>query len=87
MIDKIRKQIEAWMPDNPEGDEHISGERMAFRSVLHLLDEIEERNKPISKEFKIGLATNKIICTITEDTLDSLDLCAGDKVVIQMWKE
>ena len=45
MIDKIRKQVEAWMPDNPEGDEHISGERVAFRSVLHLLDEIEADGK------------------------------------------
>lgn len=41
MIDKIRKQIMAWMPDNPESDERIDGKKVAFRSVLHLLDEIE----------------------------------------------
>ena len=42
MIVKIRKQVEKWMPDNSEGDEYISGERVAFRSVLHLLKEMEE---------------------------------------------
>lgn len=41
-IAKIRKQVEKWMPDNPEGDEYTSGERVAFRSVLHLLKEMEE---------------------------------------------
>lgn len=42
MIKKIREQVECWMPDNPEGDEHISGERVAFRSVLVLLKEMQE---------------------------------------------
>ena len=41
-IAKIRKQVEKWIPDNPEGDEYTSGERVAFRSVLHLLKEMEE---------------------------------------------
>lgn len=41
-IAKIREQVEKWMPDNPEGDEYTSGERVAFRSVLHLLKEMEE---------------------------------------------
>ena len=42
IIYRIREQIERWIPDNPEGDEHISGERVAFRSVLNLLNEMEE---------------------------------------------
>ena len=41
-IAKIRGQVEKWMPDNPEGDEYTSGERVAFLSVLHLLKEMEE---------------------------------------------
>lgn len=41
-IAKIRKQVKRWMPDNPEGDEYTSGERVAFRSVLNLLKEMEE---------------------------------------------
>lgn len=42
-IAKIREQIERWMPDNPESDEYIYGERVAFRSVLNLLKEMEEQ--------------------------------------------
>lgn len=41
-IEKVRQQVERWMPDNPEGDEYISGERVAFRSVLHFLKELED---------------------------------------------
>lgn len=37
----IREQVERWMPDNLEGDEYINGERMAFRSVLHLLEKMK----------------------------------------------
>lgn len=38
-IKKIRKKINRLMPDNPEGDEHITGERMAYQKVLDILDE------------------------------------------------
>jgi hypothetical protein len=41
-IERIREQVERWMPDNPEGDEHINGERLAFRSVLVLLKDMQE---------------------------------------------
>ena len=43
IITEIKNQVERWMPDNPEGDEYLSGERVAFRSVLHLLKEKEEQ--------------------------------------------
>lgn len=52
IIGKIRRQVETWMPDNPEGDEHISGERIAFRSVLHLLDEIEQEKEPANEDLE-----------------------------------
>lgn len=41
-ITRIREYVKQWMPENPEGDEHISGERVAFRSVLVLLKEMQE---------------------------------------------
>ena len=41
-IAKIHEQIERGIPDNPEGDEYIFGERVAFRSVLNLLKETEK---------------------------------------------
>lgn len=41
MIDRIRKQVKQWMPEK-DGEEHTYGERMAFNSVLHLLEEMEE---------------------------------------------
>lgn len=44
VISRIRNQVKLWMPDNPEGDEYIEGKRLAFRSVLVLLDEMEENN-------------------------------------------
>lgn len=42
IIKHIREQVNRWMPNNPEGDEHINGERVAFRSVLNLLKEMED---------------------------------------------
>ena len=41
LINCIRKQVETWMPER-DGDEHTEGERLAFRSVLHLLEELED---------------------------------------------
>ena len=41
MIDRIRKQVKQWMPEK-DGEEHTYGERLAFNSVLHLLEEMEE---------------------------------------------
>ena len=41
LINRIRKQVETWMPER-DGDEHTEGERLAFRSVLHLLEELED---------------------------------------------
>ena len=42
LINCIRKQVETWMPER-DGDEHTEGERLAFRSVLHLLEELEDK--------------------------------------------
>ncbi|MBQ3950198.1 MAG: hypothetical protein II661_06975 [Bacteroidales bacterium] len=42
LINRIRKQVETWMPER-DGDEHTEGERLAFRSVLHLLEELEDK--------------------------------------------
>ena len=41
LINRICKQVETWMPEK-DGDEHTEGERLAFRSVLHLLEELED---------------------------------------------
>lgn len=38
-IKRIREKVNRLMPDNPEGDEHITGERMAYQKVLDILDE------------------------------------------------
>lgn len=40
-IERIRKQVKQWMPEK-DGEEHTYGERLAFNSVLHLLEEMEE---------------------------------------------
>lgn len=40
-IEKIRKQVKQWMPEK-DGEEHTCGERVAFNSVLHLLEEMEK---------------------------------------------
>ena len=44
-------------------------------------------NQGVSKEVIIGLATSKIVCTIKEDTLDSLNVTPGDKVIVQIRKK
>lgn len=43
IIAHIRNTVKFWMPDNPERDEYIEGKRLAFRSVLVLLDEMERK--------------------------------------------
>lgn len=40
-IERIRKQVKQWMPKK-DWDEHTDGERLAFNSVLHLLEEMED---------------------------------------------
>lgn len=41
-IERIREQVKQWMPEK-DGEEHTYGERLAFNSVLHLLEEMEEK--------------------------------------------
>ena len=40
----------------------------------------------VTKECPIGMATEKIICNITEKTLDTLGICPGDKVIVHIRK-
>lgn len=40
-IERIREQVKQWMPKK-DGEEHTCGERLAFNSVLHLMEEMEE---------------------------------------------
>ena len=46
----------------------------------------QQSEQGISKELTIGLATSEIICRFTEETLNKLDVKAGDKVIIQIRK-
>lgn len=41
LIDRIRKQVETWMPEK-DGEEYTDGKRLAFRSVLELLKGLED---------------------------------------------
>lgn len=41
MIERICKQVKRWMPEK-NWEEHTCGERVAFNSVLHLLEEMEK---------------------------------------------
>lgn len=41
----------------------------------------------VSKECTIGMATKEIICKFTEETLNKLDVCPSDKVMIQIRKQ
>lgn len=43
IISHIRNQVKLWMPYNQEKDEYIEGKRFAFRSVLVLLNVMEEK--------------------------------------------
>ena len=40
-IERIREQVKQWMPEK-DGEENTHGERLAFNSVLHLMEEMEE---------------------------------------------
>ena len=57
-----------------------------------MLDAIEfgaqwQANKGVTKEAVIGMATEEIAINVSQPTLDALDLCAGDKVIIQLRKK
>lgn len=41
-ITRIREQVKQWMPEK-DGEEYTCGKRLAFNSVLHLLEEMEEK--------------------------------------------
>lgn len=41
----------------------------------------------LTKEVTVGMATGKIIISVSEQTLDELDLCPGDKIVVQIRKK
>ena len=41
----------------------------------------------ITKEAVIGMATEEISINVSQQTLDELDLCPGDKVVVQIRKK
>ena len=40
----------------------------------------------VAKEAVIGMATEEISINVSQETLDELDLCPGDKVVVQIRK-
>lgn len=41
-IARIREQVKQWMPEK-DGEEYTCGKRLAFNSVLYLLEEMEEK--------------------------------------------
>ena len=41
----------------------------------------------VTKEAVIGMATGEISINVSQKTLDELDLCPGDKVVVQIRKK
>lgn len=41
----------------------------------------------VTKEAVIGMATGKIIISVSQQALDELDLCPDDKVVVQIRKK
>lgn len=41
----------------------------------------------VTKEAVIGMATEEISINVSQQTLDKLDLCPGDKVVVQIRKK
>ena len=41
----------------------------------------------VTKEAVIGMATEEIIINVSQQTLNGLDLCPGDKVIVQIRKK
>ena len=41
----------------------------------------------VTKEVVIGMATEEISITVSQQTLDDLDLCPGDKIIVQIRKK
>lgn len=41
-ITRIREQVKQWIPEK-DGEEYTCGKRLAFNTILHLLEEMEEK--------------------------------------------
>lgn len=66
-----------WIRENP-----YTSQEYAFKAGA-----MWDREQGVSKECVIGIATERIICTITEETLSKLDVNPGDKVIVQIRKK
>ena len=81
----IRKQLDRYFPNDE--DEFIyenDWEDTMKACAEHFSEWQMEQGK--SKEVIVGLSTNKLICEISEDTLNQLGVNPGDKVIIQIRK-
>ena len=45
-----------------------------------------QKKQGVTKDVTIGMATEEILINVSQTILDTLDLCAGDKVIIQLRK-
>lgn len=66
-------------PSNPCAQ---SGYKTGFKAGAEWM-----AGKGVTKEVVIGMATEEISVTVSQQTLDDLDLCPGDKVVVQIRKK
>ena len=64
-------------------DEHeIAIKEFAFKAGAEWM-----AGQGVAKEAVIGMATEEISINVSQQTLDKLDLCPGDKVVVQIRKK
>ena len=80
----LEEAVNAYIGYAPEVDEcsSVYGKRQAFKAGAQW-----QKEQGVTKEAIIGMATEEISINISQPTLDMLDLCAGDKVIIQIRRE
>ena len=80
----LEEAVNAYIGYAPEIDESSSvyGKRQAFKAGAEW-----QKSQGVTEEAVIGITPKEYFISISQSTVDALDLCAGDKVIVQLRKK
>ena len=80
----LEEAINAYIGYAPEVDEcsSVYGKRQAFKAGAEW-----QKSQGVTEEAVIGITPKEYFISISQSTVDELDLCAGDKVIVQLRKK
>ena len=80
----LEEAVNAYIGYAPEIDESslVYGKRQAFKAGAEW-----QKSQGVTKEAVIGITPKEYFISISQSTVNALDLCAGDKVIVQLRKK